>query len=261
MSVKIAALIPAHLASVRYPRKVLEPIHGLPMVEHVRRRVALVSGISEVAVATADEEIAVAIEALGGRVIRTSGSHTNGTECVAEAARTLDATHVLLVQRDEPLLADEHVRAMVDAIRSQPEGSAWNATGPIDSLEDLERHSVVKAMIGREDRVLYCARRSPSVQEVHDQTYIRKVLGLIAYSAATLQKLVELPPSVVEQNELIEQMRLIENGIPLKSVPVGRSTLSVNEPEDLEGVLEALQEADERKVLGEIRASGPPSKP
>ena len=255
MSVRIAALIPAHLASVRYPRKVLEPIHGLPMVEHVRRRVKLVPGLSTVAVATADEEIASAIEALDGMVLRTSGVHTNGTECVAEAARALDVTHVLLVQGDEPLLDQTHVRAMVDAIRTQPDGDAWNATGPIDALEDLDRHSVVKAIIGRDNRVLYCARRNPSVQAVHDQSYVRKVLGLIAYSSATLQKLIELPPSVVERNELIEQMRLIENETPLRSVPVDRSTPSVNEPQDLQGVLAALQAPEEQQVLRRIGVS------
>ncbi len=255
MKLRVVALIPARLDSVRFPRKVLEPIHGLPILEHVRRRVALVGGLAQIAVATADDEIARVIEGLGGEVIRTSGAHSNGTECVAEAAQTVDATHVLLVQGDEPLLRPGHVKSMLDAIEREPDGHAWNATGPIETEEDLERHSVVKAMVGHGGRVVYCSRRSPSVHRLAGQNYIRKVLGLIAYSKEVLVGLAGLAPSVVERHELIEQMRLIENGLLLRSVPVQESTPSVNEPEDLAEVLSVLERPEERQFLLQVLAS------
>lgn len=259
MTNRIVALIPAHLASVRFPRKVLEPIRGLPMIEHVRRRAAMVAGLATVAVATADEEIAEAVTALGGHVLRTSGEHVNGTERVAQAAQTLDATHVLLIQGDEPLLLPQHVEAMVNAITLDHAGAAWNATGPILTSDDLERRSVVKAMVGADSRILACSRRNPSVHGVEGQDYVRKVLGLIAYSAETLREIVALPPSVVERHELIEQMRLIENGYLLRSVPVDQSTPSVNEPEDLLEVLAVLEQSEEQQELLEAVLASPGS--
>ena len=162
---------------------------------------------------------------------------------------TLDATHVLLIQGDEPLLLPQHVEAMVNAIARDHAGAAWNATGPILTDEDLERRSVVKAMVGGDSRILACSRRNPSVHGVEGQGYVRKVLGLIAYSAETLRELVALPPSVVERHELIEQMRLIENGYLLRSVPVDESTPSVNEPEDLLEVLAVLEQSEEQQEL------------
>ena len=75
---EIVAVIPAHLASVRFPRKILFPFFNVPMVEHVRRRSLLVKSISDVYVATCDEEIAECIRSYGGQVIMTSSTHTNG---------------------------------------------------------------------------------------------------------------------------------------------------------------------------------------
>lgn len=258
MTARLIALIPAHLASVRFPRKVLQPIRGLPMVEHVRRRAAMVEGIERVAVATGDEEVVDAVSATGGSVIRTSGRHTNGTECVAEAAADLDATHILLIQGDEPLLLPRHVEAMVRAIREDPGGDAWNATGPIDTDDEIERRSVVKALVGSDGSVLACSRRYPSVHPAGSAPHVRKVLGLIAYSSPILRQLTRLPTSPIEQAESIEQMRLIEHGHRIRSVPVEESTPSVNEPDDLQRVLEALETSPEqRRLLAEVLKGRP----
>ena len=108
---KIIAIIPAHLASVRFPRKVLHPFAGLPMIEHVRRRALFASGLDGVYVATCDEEIADVVERGGGRVIVTSSTHKTGTDRVAEAVSSLDCTHVIVLQADEPLMLPETIGA------------------------------------------------------------------------------------------------------------------------------------------------------
>jgi len=82
MKMKIVAVIPAHLASVRFPGKILFQFHGLPMIEHVRRRALLSKVVSDVYVATCDEEIAETIRGYGGKVNMTANTHTNGnTRC------------------------------------------------------------------------------------------------------------------------------------------------------------------------------------
>jgi CMP-2-keto-3-deoxyoctulosonic acid synthetase len=82
---KIVAIIPAHMASVRFPGKILHPFHGLPMIEHVRRRALLSSSLDDVFVATCDDAIASVIRGFGGKVIMTANTHKNGTTRVAEA--------------------------------------------------------------------------------------------------------------------------------------------------------------------------------
>ena len=107
---KIAAIIPARLKSTRFPNKILLPIEGMPMIEHVRRRALMCPVLSEVIVATCDEEIAEVIRAKGGRVIMTSDSHVNGTTRIAEAVAQVDCSHVILLQGDEPLLLPRHIQ-------------------------------------------------------------------------------------------------------------------------------------------------------
>lgn len=247
---KIVAVIPAHLASVRFPRKILHPIHGLPMIEHVRRRALRCAGLDGVYVATCDDEIASAVTGYGGRVIATSDKHRNGTSRVAEAIAGIDCTHVVLLQGDEPLLRPEHVQSMVEAMRSDAGPVAWNITGPIDDASELDRHSFVKCIVGPGDRVVFCFRKSPCFSDFETQRrFTRKILGIIGYTKPFLRDVVTLPPSNVEAAESIEQMRIVENGFALRSVPVAQSLPSVNEPGEVGQVLDELERDRAQKSL------------
>lgn len=250
MGMRIVGIIPAHLASVRFPRKILHPFHGLPMVEHVRRRALLSAALAEVYVATCDDEIAETVRGFGGRIIMTSSDHRNGTSRVAEASRQLDCTHVMLLQGDEPLLLPRHIDRMASTMALCSDSEAWNATGPITQANELDRHSFVKCAVSPADQILYCFRRTPcfSAPEVQ-RSFIRKILGLIAYRSDFLQRLVALSPTPCEQAELIEQMRIIEHGHRIRSVAVDESVPSVNEPDEAEVVLRYLQESSEQQSL------------
>ena len=254
---KIVAIIPAHLASVRFPGKILFKFHGLPMIEHVRRRALLSKHIQDVYIATCDEEIKKEIIAFGGKVIMTSNKHTNGTSRIAEAVKNIDCTHVVLLQGDEPLLLPRHLDALVDSIILKPKGDAWNATAPIENMEELDRHSFVKCTITPEQRIIFCFRRTPfySPFETQEQL-VRKILGLIAYRKEFLMQLTELPPGGIELAESIEQMRILENGFSISSVPVTPSLPSVNEPREAQIILEYIEHnVEQQKLLNAILSS------
>jgi 3-deoxy-manno-octulosonate cytidylyltransferase (CMP-KDO synthetase) len=251
---RIVAIIPAHMASVRFPGKILHPFYGLPMIEHVRRRALLSSSLDDVFVATCDEAIASVIRGFGGKVIMTANTHKNGTTRVAEAIEKVDCTHVILLQGDEPLLLPRHVDALADAMRLNPDGYAWNATGPIKNQDELDRHSFVKCAIGSNSRILFCFRRSPCYSSSEkQQDFVRKILGIIAYKKEFLLDLTKLPPTEIEQAEFIEQMRIIENGYELSSTPLSPSLPSVNEPSEVEIVLDYIQsDGEQKRLLDEI---------
>lgn len=247
---KIVAIIPSHLASVRFPRKILFPFHGVPMIEHVRRRALMCPGLAGVYVATCDAEIARVVEASGGDVIMTSNTHRNGTSRAAEAIASIDSTHVLLLQGDEPLLLPRHVERMIAAMAADPEGDAWNATGPINEPEELDRHSFVKCAVSSSGRIIYGFRRSPSTAAfVDQQSYIRKILGLIAFRRDYLLEIAGSPPGRVETLEFIEQMRIVESGGRLMSVAVDESLPSVNEPHEADLVLDYVRHSPEQNAL------------
>lgn len=249
-SFRPVAIIPAHLASVRFPRKVLHDFYGLPMVEHVRRRALMVDGLASVYVATSDNEIADVVRGFGGEVIITSTNHLNGTTRVAEAAAELDCSHVILLQGDEPLLLPRHVQTMLSVMKLDPACDAWNATGTIEFSDELDRHSFVKCSIASSGRIIYCFRRSPGYGHFDLQRiYTRKILGLIAYRWDVLMKLPNLSPSVIEESEFIEQLRLLEHGLKLMSVSVQPSLPSVNEPNEANIVLEQIMRDPEQALL------------
>lgn len=254
MTIKIIAIIPAHLASVRFPRKILYPIHGLPMVEHVRRRALMCEGLAGVYVATCDDEIADTVAAHGGGVIRTSNRHTNGTSRIAEAVQTMDCSHVVLLQGDEPLLDPSHLRNIMNAMKTEGEPVAWNVTGPIENPDELDRHSFVKCIVSASGRIVFCFRRSPCFSEYETQrTFTRKILGIIGYRKDFLQRLVTMSPAVIETAESIEQMRIVESGAFLRSVAVEDSLPSVNEPGDVEHIHSRLSvDARQRQLLAHV---------
>lgn len=247
---RVVGIIPAHLASIRFPRKVLHPFSGLAMIEHVRRRALMCPSLADVYVATCDDEIASIVSAGGGTVIRTGNHHLNGTSRIAEAVQKVDASHVVLLQGDEPLLLPRHVEALTASMLRYPNAQAWNATGDIHAPEELDRHSFVKCAVGTDDRILYCFRRSPSTAPYEKQiTYIRKILGLFAFTRNSLLSVAAAPTSVVEFNESIEQMRIIESGGTLVSVPVDVALPSVNEPHEAMIVEDAIRHNAEQQDL------------
>lgn len=248
---KIVAVIPAHLASIRFPRKILFPFSGIPMIEHVRRRALLADGLN-VYVATCDDEIAQVVEASSGKVIKTYKNHVNGTSRVAEAIAEIDCTHVILLQGDEPLLLPRHVEGLIEKIKLNPEVHAWNATAPINSHDELDRHSFVKCAVGLEGRILYAFRRSPSHESpAYQINYMRKILGLIAYRKDFLLELIREPSSLMEEVESIEQLRIINSGAKLMSFPVIESLPSVNQLNEVDNVMDYLKNSEEQKILYE----------
>ena len=142
------------------------------------------------------------------------------------------------------------MEAVLKAMKLEPTCDAWNGTGSIESLEELDRHSFVKCSIALSGRILYCFRRSPAYGPFENQRkYIRKILGLIAYRKDLLLKLPLLLPSPIEESEFIEQVRLLDHGYNLWSVPVNPSLPSVNEPQEAQIVIDKIKLDPEQAEL------------
>ena len=239
---KIIGVIPAHLGSIRFKRKILHNIYGLPMIEHVRRRALRSNVLDEVYVATGDEEILDTVSKFGGNIIKTFLKHSNGTSRVAESIRDYDCTHVVIIQGDEPLIQYEHIYRMSKSINEKPNIDAWNSTTEIKSQKDLLKVNVVKASINEDNRILYCFRKSPSNEIYENQIkYIKKIQGLIGFRKQSLLQICERKPTKCEIYESIEQLRIISYGYELYSVNQNNQVPSINEKDDLEEFYDYLK--------------------
>lgn len=239
---KIVGIIPGRLASTRFPNKMLYSIFNRPMIEHVLKRAMLSQMIDEIYVATCDELIAKTVLNVGGKVIMTSSHHLNGTSRAAEAVKDIDCSHVILLLGDEPLLLPSHVNRFTEVIRQNPEVKAWKAVGPLDKVKSLRDPSIVKCVLGLEEQILHCFRKSPSVSPpTHQKRFIKKLLGMSAFRKDFLLGFEDLNIGIGEKSESIEELRFLENGFNLKSILFEESLPSINEKKDLKTLYEYVE--------------------
>jgi len=241
---KIVAIIPARMASSRFPGKPLAPIQGISMVEHVRRRTELCPFIDLVLVATCDEEIDAEVRQFGGKVVMTSPTHKRGTERVAEAALTLTMDIVINVQGDMPFVRREMLEALVAPLLADSALVCTDLMSPIDDDEDYNSENVVKVVFDKDSNALYYSRDPiPSLRKAPAGTKVPKFkqLGITAFRRDFLQKFIELPPHPLEIIESVDMMRALENGYRIRMVETAVWTIGVDVPADLTKADEVMQ--------------------
>jgi 3-deoxy-manno-octulosonate cytidylyltransferase (CMP-KDO synthetase) len=242
---RILVLIPARMAATRLPGKPLADIAGQPMIVHVMRR-AEAAGIGRVAVATDTAEIASVVTAHGGEAVMTRPEHPSGSDRIHEAMQKLDpdgkAEIVVNLQGDFPTITSETIRSVMPAL-DDPAVDISTLASRIHTEEEDRAPSVVKAVgspIGANRlRALYFTRATAP----HGDGPRYHHIGLYAYRRAALARFVALPPSPLEQQEKLEQLRALEAGMRIDIAIVDSVPRGVDTPDDLETARRILAKA------------------
>jgi 3-deoxy-manno-octulosonate cytidylyltransferase (CMP-KDO synthetase) len=236
-------LIPARMAATRLPGKPLLDIGGVPMIVHVLRR-AEAAGIGRVAVATDTPEIAAAVRSFGGEAVMTRADHPSGSDRIHEALGQLDpagkAEIVINLQGDFPTISPDNIRDVLPPL-ADPAVDIATLAALIHSEEESGNPNVVKAVgspIGpRRLRALYFTRATAP----HGAGPRYHHIGLYAYRRAALERFVALPPSPLEQQEKLEQLRALEAGMRIDVTIVDAVPRGVDTPADLETARQMLK--------------------
>jgi len=235
--VRIVGIIPARYASTRFPGKPLHPIAGKPLLQHVVERCRQAGSLAEVIVATDDERIAGVASAFA-RVEMTADDHPSGSDRIAEVAERIECDAVINVQGDEPLIDPSVIDAVAAALADCPMSTAARR---IDDPSEYDNPNVVKVVRAAGGRALYFSRRTiPFLRDEADRSVDQQLaafpflkhLGIYGYGRRTLLELVKFPPSSLEKAEKLEQLRALENGIPIAVVEVSHESVGVDTPED-----------------------------
>lgn len=241
---RIVGVIPARMASSRFPGKPLADILGLPMVLHVYERARRCSVVDEVVVATCDDEIRATVEAYGGRVIMTSQVHERATDRVAEAAEHVDAGIVINIQGDEPLLDPDMLDQVSAPLVRDPDLLVCNLIQPLHTQAERQDPNLVKVVFTPQMRALYFSREPiPSHRYVPDQPTFRQ-LGIIAFTKGFVVTFVRLSRTPLEKAESVDMMRILEHGYSITLVETANPIYSVDTPADLELVIRLMQTDD-----------------
>lgn len=234
-----AIIVPCRLESTRFPRKLLHPIKGKPLLLWVAERIAAQAPEFPLYFAVDDERLRSVVAAHGFKAILTSPAHASGTDRLAEANRTVRASQIINVQADEPLVTGGQIRELARLIG----GAAPMATlaTPFRRVADFHNPNQVKVVVRRDGRALFFSRSGLPFSRDRglaiDDAWVAanpcyKHLGLYAYQAELLERFPSLPPGRYEQIEKLEQLRVLENGQDIMVGLTEDPTIGVDTPED-----------------------------
>ena len=239
MSNKPSIIVPARLASSRFPRKLLHEVRGKPIILWTAERIRAVAPEFPLYFAVEDAELGDCLKRAGFEAVLTRADHPSGTDRLAEANASIGASAVINVQGDEPLVTGEQIRALAEGLR---EGIAISTLAiPFERPEDFENPNQVKVVRDRSGVALYFSR-SP-IPFARGQTVdgqwlaahpCHRHLGLYAYDADFLDKFSTLEPGFLETIEKLEQLRAMEHGYRIHVGITDQATIGIDTPEDVE---------------------------
>ena len=245
----IYGIIPARYQSSRFPGKALANIQGKPMFWHVYSRARQCLSFSRIVLATDDDRIFSAAETLSVPVFMTDPNHPSGTDRVLEAAEKLkiqDEDVVVNIQGDEPLLEPGMLEELIQPF-CDLHVQVTTMAKQID-LQASQNPDRVKVVTDRKGRALYFSRSPiPFDRQQANCTYLGHI-GIYAFKMKTLKRFQQLGPSDLEVIESLEQLRLLENGIPIQVVTTDYDCQGVDRPDDLKKVLEILSKDGKHEI-------------
>ena len=233
-------IIPARIASNRFPNKVLANINGYPMVIATARAV---SGVDEVAIATDSQEIVNLASDYGFKAVMTSSEHKSGTDRINEAAQKLNLSDdeiVINVQADEPFIEPKIVQEVKKRVKQSVENSEnimMTSCYKLINKNDANDPNYVKVITNAKNYAIYFSRsKIPFDREEHNSYYGH--LGIYGFTKKSLQEFCALPSSPLENIEKLEQLRAIYHGKKIAMIKVESQSFGIDTREDLQRALE-----------------------
>ena len=244
----IIGIIPARLASSRFPNKPMEDILGMPMIGHCYKRSKMSALLKEVYVATCDEVIAEYIESIGGKAVMTANTHERASDRTAEALLKIEAETnekidiVVLLQGDEPMITPEMILAAVRPLIENKAIKISNLYSSIKSVEEFEDPNEVKVVVDNDEFALYFSREPiPSRRKGVLDVPMFKQVCIIPFDRDFLLEYNTMKQTPLEIIESVDMMRILENGMKVKMIYTQNESYSVDTPADLENVINVMK--------------------
>jgi 3-deoxy-manno-octulosonate cytidylyltransferase (CMP-KDO synthetase) len=245
----IVGIIPGRMASSRFPGKPLAKICGIPMIGHVYFRSKMSGILDEVYVATCDEAIEEYVHSIGGKAIMTADTHERASDRAAEAMLKIEQEIgkklkiVVMIQGDEPMILPEMIDIAVRPMQEDAKIMVTNLMSKLNSQEEHEDPNEVKVVVDQDNFALYFSREPiPSRKKGAKNIRMLKQVCVIPFRRDFLLKFNQLKPTPLEIVESVDMLRVLEHGIKVKMVPVDFETYSVDTPEDLHCVEDAMRQ-------------------
>jgi 3-deoxy-manno-octulosonate cytidylyltransferase (CMP-KDO synthetase) len=235
-------IIPARYDSARFPGKLLYPLKGIPVIQHVYENSKHARLPDDVIVATDSETIFEKVSSFGGKAVMTGGKHQSGTDRIAEVARSIDYDIIVNVQGDEPLIRSDMIDDVITLLEDK-KASIGTLIKRIVDPEEITDPNVVKVVFDTEGFALYFSRAQIPFHAPHSEIRTPdyyKHIGIYSYRREILLALAGMEQTGLERIEKLEQLRALENGMQIKVMETSFETYGVDTPDDIERVEKCL---------------------
>ena len=247
---KVLAVIPARYESSRLPGKPLADLMGKTLIQRVYENAQKCNNIDRIIVATDDERIKTEVEKFGGECQMTDPNLPSGTDRVATVAKPIDCEIVVNIQGDEPFLDPSVIDEAVEALIQNPDYKVSTIGKVGITVEEIQSPDTVKVIINQKNEAIYFSRHGiPYIRDKHNNSLSNpsmKHIGLYVFRKDYLQKFTDMKPTVLEQLEKLEQLRIIENCEKIYIARTEKDCFGIDTPEDLNKAKRWLQD-EQRK--------------
>jgi len=235
------------MGSSRFPGKPMVKILGKPMIGHVYDNVKKSKLLTDIAVATCDDDIYNYIESIGGRAVMTSNKHERASDRCAEALLIIEQKDnikfdiVVMVQGDEPMIHPDMISEAVSPMLDDSKILITNLLGKIESKEEFEDQNCIKVVCDLNSNALYFSREPIPTRSKINEIPMGKQICVIPFRRDFIIEYNELEPTPLEIAESIDMMRILEHGLNIRMVPTNYNTYAVDTLDDLKKVEKVMR--------------------
>ena len=231
---KNIAVIPARFAASRFPGKLMQRIGEKTIIRMVYENAVAMNLFDQVLVVTDSDEIMNEILAAGGAVKKSTKDHQSGSDRIAEAIASMDVDVVVNIQGDEPFVEKEPLQDLLNCFKD-PGVAVASVMKRFGEGDEPENPNQVKVVCNKNNDALYFSRSPiPFKRNRNAELPYFKHVGVYAYRKETLLNFTHWPMGALEQTEMLEQLRYLENGVAIRMVETKTSSIGIDTPEDLE---------------------------
>ena len=231
---KNIAVIPARFGATRFPGKLLKTIGDKTIIRMVYENAISTGLFDQVLVVTDSDEIFAEIKKHGGAVKKSVAEHASGSDRIAEAIKDIDTDIIVNIQGDEPFIVKKPLADLLQSFEDEKVQVA-SLMKEFSSDEEIDNKNLVKVVCNAKNDALYFSRSPIPYKRnaTSSHPYFRHI-GVYAFRKDTLLQFTQWPLGILENAEMLEQLRYLENGISIRMIKTDMNTIGIDTAEDLE---------------------------
>ncbi len=230
---KTIIIIPARMASQRFPNKPMALIDGIPMIQRVWEKAKL-ANIGEVVVACCEKMVFDKINSIGGTAIMTNPDLPSGTDRVYEIINNHPNANqfecIINLQGDMPLVNPNDIQKVSIPLM---QGFDIGTLVTHISKEEEKNINITKAKVNwiKRENIGEAIDFYKKPKKVLKNIYHH--IGIYSFRINSLKKFIGLKPSENELFHKLEQWRALDSNMTIGTKYIDESYFGVDTEEDL----------------------------